>query len=987
MPNLNESAESLDFVGLLQQMVEVQGDRLAISDDGDAWSYNRLWKWSGHFAAALRENEVGPESVVALQLNRSAFYVAALIGVWRCRAAWVPIDCNLPQQRVDFQIRDSGAMLTIDQQWIDQAASSKPEPVPQPGFSPEQLAYVIYTSGTTGQPKGVEVTHSGLVPMLRQQIQFLQLGPQSRSLFLLSTSFDAAVSDIGTALLSGASIWIESSLTTRGRLSATPAELFQSVRRNQITYIDIPPAFLATLNPDDCPPSLTTLLIGGEVASPLAIRNWASKVRLLCVYGPTEATVCTSLSICDSTWQRPLIGQPLRGVKYILDTSKAQPSQGELLIVGRQLARGYRNRDEISVQKFVTKNGVTFYRSGDIVRKDSDGEYVFVGRVDRQIKIRGHRIEPEEIESALLLHPEVRQAAVVLVRECERAVMVAFVEPSQLPVSENLLGNLRNFLKLRLPQNYLPGQIALTERMPLTSTGKPDFSALQKMLKNVDTVVDEIPLEQDQLELRRGGATTDRKLTLREIFTRVLKHSEFSNHDSFFDVGGDSLRAMEVAVLAQMAGMDLSPHLLASCGSIENILEEIDSKVSAEAIKASALRADISNMVLTEKRTSPPDSVKETELNMLITGATGFLGVRVLQRLLKEEASNFVCIVRGSDDQHAHQRLKDAFERNRVSLSEEQLERIEVIAGDISRPMFGWEKKKWQSLAESVAHVIHCAAEVNSAKTYWLLRPVNVLGTWEALQFVAEGAPKKFDFISTLSVFVGTDRWRGTMRENDDLSLTKNIFGGYAQSKWAAEVLVRNNLAALPKVRIFRLGLLTADMNSGVFPAKDLLALAVRGCLKLGIVPRLPMGHRFDVTPVDFAAKILALIVGSDLRSPVWHIAHPTGASSELFCKALCESVPQLETISLKNFRQRVQNSNLDPAISGACMALANLGEHRGSSVPGTMELFQATDATFDMTNTNQVMAGHRIDFPDVNLPFMKRMIEHMCQTREIANG
>src|SRR5690606_1464903 len=218
--------------------------------------------------------------------------------------------------------------------------------------------------------------------------------PHCRALFYLSPTFDASVSDIGTALLSGAALCVEPGVRR------TPASMMALIRERGVTHLDLPPSVLATLDPGELPASVQTIVIGGEVCPADVVRRWASRVRLVNVYGPTEATICTSLGACDpETWDRPLIGRPLPGIGYEVVDEALDPvpqgTPGELLIDGVGLARGYLNDPELTRKRFPTLRGRRVYRTGDRVVLHHDGEFEFLGRIDRQIKLHGLRIEPE----------------------------------------------------------------------------------------------------------------------------------------------------------------------------------------------------------------------------------------------------------------------------------------------------------------------------------------------------------------------------------------------------------------------------------------------------------------------------------------------------------------------------------------------------------------------------------------------------------------
>ena len=292
-----------------------------------------------------------------------------------------------PGKRVRRILGACDAKIILDQEALGKHLKGDARRAPEPArLSPSDLAYVIGTSGSRGYPKPVAVEHRGLVPMLEAQVAAFDLRPGDRVLWMLSPSFDASVSDIGTALLAGAALHVFPDL---GRFDLD--RLVRALSEWRITHIDLPPSLLPLIDPEDLPASLRTVVVGGEAADPATVRRWASRVRLVNVYGPTEATVCTSLGACHpETWREPLLGQPLPGARYHL-------IDGELCIEGDCLARGYVGQPELTAVKFPVVDGVRVFRTGDRVRLREDGEFVYLGRVDRQIKLHGRLIAPEEV--------------------------------------------------------------------------------------------------------------------------------------------------------------------------------------------------------------------------------------------------------------------------------------------------------------------------------------------------------------------------------------------------------------------------------------------------------------------------------------------------------------------------------------------------------------------------------------------------------------
>jgi len=295
-----------------------------IEDGSRTLTYAELVEQTNQLAALLRQKAIGKGSVVALAVGRSADHVIGMLAAWRLGAAFLPLDCRWPDDRLAFILRDAAVkkvLTTADlarrfqrlgADVIDPPSSlpGAASDLPPVALSESDLAYIIYTSGSTGQSKGVAVEHRGIVNLIDAQNSAFQLTSDSRSLWLLSPAFDASLSDIGTVLLAGAVLHVEPADELRD-----PIALVRLLHRRQITHLDLPPALLAVLDPQALPDSLQTLIIGGEPSPPALVRTWAQRFRMVNVYGPTEATVCTSLCVCDpDTWQEPLLGQPLPNI-------------------------------------------------------------------------------------------------------------------------------------------------------------------------------------------------------------------------------------------------------------------------------------------------------------------------------------------------------------------------------------------------------------------------------------------------------------------------------------------------------------------------------------------------------------------------------------------------------------------------------------------------------------------------------------------------
>ena len=385
-------------------------------------TYSELDARSNQLAHHLRAFGVGPEVVVGLCVERSLEMLVALLGILKAGGAYLPLDPDYPAERLAFMLEDARATLLLthsalidrlpahdarvvrlDAEWS--AIAAQPTTAPASGLQPQNTGYVIYTSGSTGTPKGVSVTHGGIPNLAAVQIDRFAITSAARILQFASQSFDAALWEMVSALMGGAALVLIAPDKRGGDALA------RLIREQKITHATLPPVLLADL-PADLP--LATLVVAGEACSPDEVARWSPGRRMINAYGPTETTVCATMSDALSGAVVPPIGRPIWNTQvYVLDGC-LQPVpvgvSGELYIAGAGLARGYLGRAGLTAERFVADPfgpaGSRMYRTGDLARWRADGVLDFLGRADTQVKVRGFRIEPGEIEAALVRHAE-----------------------------------------------------------------------------------------------------------------------------------------------------------------------------------------------------------------------------------------------------------------------------------------------------------------------------------------------------------------------------------------------------------------------------------------------------------------------------------------------------------------------------------------------------------------------------------------------------
>ncbi|NER91537.1 non-ribosomal peptide synthetase [Moorena sp. SIO3A2] len=435
---------------LFEDRVEKTPDALAVVFEQQKLTYSELNSKANQLAHYLQKLGVVPETLVGICVDRSVEMVVGLLAILKAGGAYVPLDPNYPQERLEYMFADSGVSVLLTQEQIlaqlpqhqaqvvfldrdwEKIATETPEKV-KSEVSPQNLAYIIYTSGSTGKPKGVLVEHKGLCNLVKVQIQAFQVNSNSRVLQFASLSFDASIWEIVMALGSGASLYMGT------RDSLMPGVGFnQWLHNNKITHITIPPSALAVMPKEELP-DLKTIVVAGEACPPELISQWSVGRQFVNAYGPTESTVCATMTECSPEYPVPPIGRPIGNTQiYILDNN-LEPVPigvaGEIHIGGVGLARGYLNRENLTAQRFIPNpfdrtQKSKLYKTGDLGRYLADGNIEFIGRIDHQVKVRGYRIETGEIEATLTQHSGVKQTVVVAREDNSDAQrLVAYIVP------------------------------------------------------------------------------------------------------------------------------------------------------------------------------------------------------------------------------------------------------------------------------------------------------------------------------------------------------------------------------------------------------------------------------------------------------------------------------------------------------------------------------------------------------------------------------
>jgi amino acid adenylation domain-containing protein len=564
---------------LFEAQVERTPDAVAVVSGDEALTYAELDRRANRLAHHLTGRGVRPEARVGICVERSPEMIVALLAVLKAGGACVPLDPGYPAERLRYVLEDSGAVAVLSRgapaallaglgvPVVELGAgaparASGPETGPGGGRSgpaPGNLACVIYTSGSTGAPKGVMVEHRCVHRQVAAVRAAFGLAPGDRGLQFASVAFDVSVEEIFGALLTGAA------LVLRGDDWLEDAETFWArCERHRLTVVDLPTRFwqlVAAGSPAAIPDCVRLLVFGGEAVDPAALESWflrsGHRPRLLNAYGPTETTVNATFREVtgdDAAWRS--IGRPVEHARtYLLDAG-GEPVPvgvvGELYVGGAGVARGYLDRPGLTAERFVPDPfgggpGARLYRTGDLARWRPDAAIEFVGRADHQVKVRGFRIEPGEIEARLLEHPGVREAVVLARADVpgDPRLVAYWTGDGGLEAQA-----LRAHAGEALPEHMVPAAYVHLDRLPLTPTGKTDRAAL--------------PAPEGEAYARRGFEAPEGEVeqALAEIWSEVLGVERVGRRDDFFGLGGHSLLVLQVVEHMRRRGLHAEPGAL-----------------------------------------------------------------------------------------------------------------------------------------------------------------------------------------------------------------------------------------------------------------------------------------------------------------------------------------------------------------------------------------------------------------------------------------
>ncbi|MFJ2738210.1 amino acid adenylation domain-containing protein [Streptomyces sp. NPDC087440] len=987
---VDRSAHPVPVAELFERQAAATPDAVAVTDGGRSWTYRELDERAGRLARVLREEGAAAGRRVALALPRSPDMVAGLLAVVKSGASYVPLDPSHPPERVAYVLEDAEALLVLTDSTTgaqlpsgtrlletdreaERIAAADPAPLGATR-TPDDEIYLIHTSGSTGAPKGVVIRDRTVGNLVAAQHRVSPCGATGTTLQYMTLSFDVSVMEIlGTLCVGGTLALIPDELQKDlHRLAAFVAA--HKVTRLYLPYIALQRfAALAVAEDIRCDALREVTSVGEALVVSPQIREFFTRhphARLLNMYGPSETHLATwhELSGDPDGWpEAPPIGRAVDGMRLrVLGPDREllpQGVTGELYIGGPYLSPGYRGRPEETARRFLPDphgaEGELLYRTGDLVRYDARGDLEYLGRADDQIKIRGYRVEPSEVEAALDALDGVRDSAVVAVEfgPGDRRLVAAVTGGG---ADDGV--RLRTALAERLPEYLVPAHLVRLDRLPTTPSGKIDRAALAGRLAGE---VRDARREEDSGADTPPRTATER--TIAEAWADILGGGSPGRDGDFFALGGNSIIATELVYrLRKLFEVDIPLRALFDNPTVAGMAARIEERqgggTDAFTEPAADLRADVTlaDTVRPDGREPVPPG---DATRFLLTGATGFLGSWLLRELAAVPGHTVTCLVRADDAQAALARLHTTADRYGIADGIDW-ERVRAVPGDLGRDRMGLSEADHAELAGSVEAVHHAAAHINFVLPYASVKPTNVDGLRSVLEFAATGRLKHVHHMSTVAVFA-PGREGGPIGEEAVPDTCEGLGIGYTQSKWVAEGIARLARDRGMPVTVYRIGRISGDSVTGACQADDFLWRQIKSFIELGSAP--PAEElTTDLLPVDFVARAVhALSREASADGATHHLFHPRGSDFTPVHAAVRDCGHRLDTIPAEEWLTRLEDSARRPGGNALAAAVPLFRE-------GALEL---GDNTYANDRTTRLLDRLGLHWPDIDRRSLTRMI------------
>lgn len=979
---------------------------LAVSAGQAQVTYGELDEGANRLAHYLAGIGAAPETVIGVHLDPGTDVIRVILAIMKAGAAYLPLDRSFPAERLAAICARAqpAAVITADPvpfaaegtlavplDELDSELELLPATAPAVRPAPGNLCYVIHTSGTSGDPKAVAVSYGSLactVPVLARQYQ---TSPADRVGQLASLAFDTSIEQIFTALTSGAALI----MPPPGTLA--PSGLLRLIHTAGITVIDLTPAYWHPLLKGASPSdprlrSVRLMITGGEAANPadcaaaLRAAPWA---RLLNAYGLTETTITSAvhdIGIAAVAADAAVpAGRPVGHTRITIVDNQLRPvpdgQPGEICIGGCGVARGYLGQPALTAARFVPdpggSPGARMYRTGDRGRWQDSGALEVTGRIDRQLKVRGFRVDPAEIEGVLAAYPGITQVSVTADRSGAAGTRLAAcytISPaareSGTP-SSPAPADLRRYLRDRLPGYMIPSSFTATGDLAPppgpAATGQPA----------------EAGHDSQHQPLTAGQAA------ITSLWARLLGADHVGLDDDFFDLGGDSLLTAEMLAHAS-AIFGLPPDSTRALTLA--LLDGPSPRAFAAAVEAArtgqlascdqdADFAGDAELGVTIARPAPKAQPPQWRAprEVLLTGATGFVGAHLMHEVTARTAARVWCLARARDAAEALERINAAAAR--YNLPAPPAGRVMPLPGDLAEPFLGLAPATFRALADTIDVIYHAGARVNFIYPYRALRAANVGGTREVIRLagLSRGIPVHYVSSTAVLASLGTAGTREAA-ENTPPAHPERLRMGYAQTKYVAENLLRAASRAGLPVAIYRPLDVVGSLAAGAWPTTGELAAVTRFITDTGLTPDIDLP--LDLVAADVCAQAIRHI--SLTRQPdgrVYHLAGPGRTSLRDLAARLRDHGYKITEVPFSNWIHEIaRTAATSPAHPMTAFLPLFIDRDPASGLTVAEMYLGHVFPVYSQANTERALRGSGVVF-GAGRPLLDRNISRLVQT------
>ncbi|KAK6517573.1 hypothetical protein TWF281_004223 [Arthrobotrys megalospora] len=896
---LNPALPNCGMIPLFLSQVEAFPSQLAYVDaTADIKvTYAELLGKVQSLACELRKNPIPFESPIAILASKGLDQIIAQLATVFVGGTCVPLDSSVTDEHIQIRLDDAQPVYLItDRENQYRQLGNLPrvtvahellgypdeDCIPTTTY-PNTRTHIFYTSGTTGKPKGVQVMAQGIYRMR----EWSKIRPHDFVGHVTNPTFDISVMDIWATLTNGATI-----VNFNKDILSSPFTFSKALKQSRVSWIAVTTG-LFNIMAFACPDvfsDVDVLVTGGEAANAMAMKlvlENGPPTKLINAYGPTECTIyCVyhEVSLQEAASGTVGIGRPILGSDlYVLDNNLnpvPRGTIGELCVGGLCLSLGYLNRPDLNEKAFVKVGGLTkdnelkrLYRTGDLVRYNESDILEYIGRKDNQVKIHGFRVELEGVEAAITNNCVVSTAAVLKVEPPKSeigasAFLLAYIVLKPEAEGGNLAA-VSQKLKEILPWYSIP-RLQTLDRLPLNTSGKVDRKKLADMyISSLEQNTKSSPSNNN-----KNDCSTIERLECIWRQTLAQPPSTIDPSDSYFRLGGTSLQSATLILkIRKEFEIALTTDVLYRHHTLSSMADYLENGVEKDFDIKESMTADALLSEHLEPLDGPtPDWRSSDEGNVFVTGATGFLGAYLVYALLQmPEVKKVQCLVRAKNAEHGLSRLKEAFTKYRVPVTQEDeflMSKIVVLPGDLAEDNLGLDQTTFDEIANSCAAIFHFGALVNYVQPYGVHRAANTIGTVNIVRLAVTGRPKTIHYSSSFVAHGPTGLLKGPITLSEDEPLEPHLDGlmydlGYSQSQWVAELLLWKSIKKGIPIAIYRPGFILGHAETGYGNPDDFMGRFIISCINMGTYPLLPK-QRKEFIPVDHCIRDILHISSSN---------------------------------------------------------------------------------------------------------------------------